>query len=46
MQYRDRLDAVAHRLIEVETLSREEFEDIFPPPVAKTSGTPVPQAVM
>jgi cell division protease FtsH len=46
LQYRDRLDAVAHRLIEVETLSREEFEDIFPPPVTKTSGTPVPQAVM
>jgi cell division protease FtsH len=45
-QYRDYLDAVAHRLIEVETLSREEFEVIFPPPVAKTSGTPIPQAVM
>jgi cell division protease FtsH len=44
-QYRDKLDAVATRLLEVETLSREEFEEIFPPPVPKTSGTPVPVAV-
>ncbi len=41
-QYKDKLDAVAQRLMEVETLSREEFESIFPPPVQKTSGTPVP----
>ncbi|MFN3741048.1 MAG: ATP-dependent zinc metalloprotease FtsH [Anaerolineales bacterium] len=41
-EYRDKLDAVAKRLLEVETLSREEFEKIFPPPVAKTSGTPQP----
>ncbi|MCU0484917.1 MAG: ATP-dependent zinc metalloprotease FtsH [Anaerolineales bacterium] len=40
--YKDMLDAVAQRLMEVETLSREEFEAIFPPPVEKTSGTPVP----
>ncbi len=42
-QYRDRLDAIASRLLEVETLSREEFEEIFPPPIPKNSGTPEPQ---
>ncbi len=40
VEYRDRLDAVANRLLEAETISREEFEKIFPPPVAKR-GTPV-----
>jgi cell division protease FtsH len=39
-QYRDKLDAVAQRLIEVETITREEFESIFPPPTPKKSGTP------
>jgi len=39
-KYRDRLDAVAEKLLEVETLSREEFESIFPPPYPKKSGTP------
>ncbi|HNZ00979.1 MAG TPA: ATP-dependent zinc metalloprotease FtsH [Anaerolineaceae bacterium] len=39
-QYRQELDAVANKLLEVETLSREEFEAIFPPPVPKTSGIP------
>ena len=39
-KYRDRLDAVAQKLLEVETLSREEFESIFPPPAPKKSGTP------
>jgi cell division protease FtsH len=39
--YRDRLDAIAQRLMEVETLSRDEFEKLFPPPVTKRSGTPV-----
>jgi len=43
--YRDRLDAVARRLLEVETITREEFEEIFPPPFQKTSGTPVPVVV-
>jgi cell division protease FtsH len=42
-KYRRQLDAVAARLLEVETISREEFEEIFPPPVPKNSGTPVPQ---
>jgi cell division protease FtsH len=39
-KYRDRLDAVATKLLEVETLSREDFEKIFPPPVPHHSGTP------
>ena len=39
-KYRDRLDAVAQKLLEVETLTREEFEAIFPPPFPKKSGTP------
>ena len=43
LKYRDRLDSVAMRLLEVETISREEFEEIFPPPIPKKSGTPVPQ---
>ncbi|MCS6907502.1 MAG: cell division protein FtsH, partial [Anaerolineales bacterium] len=42
IQYRDKLDAVAQRLLEVETISREEFEAIFPPPFSKNGGTPVP----
>jgi cell division protease FtsH len=45
IEYRDKLDAVAQRLLEVETITREEFERIFPPPVPKKSGTPVPMAV-
>jgi cell division protease FtsH len=40
-QYRDRLDAVAHRLLEIETLNQDEFEKIFPTPVIKGGGTPV-----
>jgi len=44
VQYRDRLDAVAMRLLEVETISRDEFEKIFPPPIPKNSGTPIPMA--
>jgi cell division protease FtsH len=43
-QYRKRLDAVATKLLEVETLSRDEFESIFPPPVPHNSGTPVVSA--
>ena len=41
-KYRSELDAVAVKLLEVETLSREEFEKIFPPPIPKKSGTPQP----
>ncbi len=40
-QYRDKLDAIANRLLEVETISKEEFEEIFPAPVEKKSGTPM-----
>ena len=40
IEYREKLDAIAKRLLEVETITREEFEDIFPPPSPKTSGTP------
>jgi cell division protease FtsH len=46
IQYRDKLDAVAQRLLEVETLTREEFEEMFPPPVPKNSGTPIPQSAV
>jgi cell division protease FtsH len=44
VDYRDMLEAVAIKLLEVETISREEFEEIFPPPEPKTSGTPLPLA--
>ncbi len=40
-QYKDKLDAIAKRLLEVETISKEEFEEIFPAPVEKKSGTPL-----
>jgi cell division protease FtsH len=40
-EYRVKLDEVAERLLEAETISREEFESIFPPPVPKRSGTPM-----
>jgi cell division protease FtsH len=43
VQYRDKLDTIAHKLLEVETLSREEFEELFPPPNPKNGGTPVPK---
>ncbi len=39
-KYRKKLDLVANKLLEVETLSRKEFEKIFPPPVEKISGVP------
>jgi cell division protease FtsH len=39
-KYRSKLDIVANKLLEVETLSRDEFEKLFPPPVKKNSGTP------
>jgi len=46
IQYRDKLDTVALRLLEVESITREEFEEIFPTPVPKNSGTPVPQSAL
>jgi cell division protease FtsH len=44
-QYREKLDAVARRLLEVETISRDEFEGIFPPPTPKKESTPMPVAI-
>lgn len=41
IEHRDKLDAVSTRLLEAETISREEFEAIFPLPVEKKSGTPM-----
>ncbi len=41
-KYRKQLDAVAQKLLEVETITREDFETIFPPPFPKKSGTPQP----
>ncbi|HPS32675.1 MAG TPA: ATP-dependent zinc metalloprotease FtsH [Anaerolineaceae bacterium] len=38
--YKDKLIEVAEKLLEVETLSREQFEAIFPPPVNKNQGIP------
>jgi cell division protease FtsH len=43
-KYRKMLDSVAGKLLEVESLTREEFEAIFPPPSPKKSGTPQPSA--
>jgi len=39
-KHRAELDAVANKLLEVESLTREEFEKIFPPPSGRKSGTP------
>ncbi|RPH59328.1 MAG: cell division protein FtsH, partial [Chloroflexi bacterium] len=39
-QYRKELDDVANLLLEKETITREEFEKVFPSPIAKRSGTP------
>ena len=41
-KYRTELDAVANKLLEAESITREEFEVIFPPPSEKKSGTPQP----
>jgi cell division protease FtsH len=41
-KYKRQLEAIAQRLLEVETINREEFEEIFPPPKGKKSGTPQP----
>lgn len=41
--HKDKLIAVAEKLLEVETISNEEFEAIFPPPVEKNQGIPVIQ---
>jgi cell division protease FtsH len=41
-QYREKLDAIALRLIEVETLDAVEFEKMFPAPVAREGNLPSP----
>ena len=41
-KYDKELDAVAKKLLEAESITREEFEAIFPPPNEKKSGTPQP----
>ena len=45
-QYRGMLEKVAEHLLEAETLTREEFEKIFPPPVPKKTYTPTPRGVL
>ena len=40
-QYQTELNTVAQKLLEVETLSKDEFEKIFPPPVTHKNATPV-----
>jgi len=40
VQYQPQLEAVAEKLLEVETLTRDEFEQVFPMPFPKVSGTP------
>jgi cell division protease FtsH len=45
IQYRESLDKIAKKLLEVETLTRDEFEAIFPPPIPKNGGTPIPRPV-
>ncbi|MBI1792719.1 MAG: ATP-dependent metallopeptidase FtsH/Yme1/Tma family protein [Chloroflexi bacterium] len=39
-KYREQLDAIARKLLDAESITREEFEAIFPPPAGKKSGTP------
>ena len=42
-EYRDKLDAIARRLIEIETVDSTEFERLFPAPTAgKKTSTPRP----
>jgi cell division protease FtsH len=42
-EHKDKLIAVAEKLLEAESINREEFEAIFPPPVTKTQGIPAIQ---
>ena len=39
-EYRGKLDEVANKLLEVETINREEFEAIFPPPTPQEERHP------
>jgi cell division protease FtsH len=47
VEHRDKLDAIARRLIEVETIDSGEFERLFPSPNGskKRTSTPMPLAV-
>jgi cell division protease FtsH len=40
-EHRDALDLIASRLLEVETISRDEFEQLFPSPVTTRRSTPI-----
>jgi cell division protease FtsH len=40
-KYKAQLHKIAKKLMEVETLTRDEFEKMFPLPVKKRSGTPI-----
>jgi cell division protease FtsH len=40
-EHRAALDTIAQRLLEVETISRDEFEQLFPSPVPKRKSTPI-----
>ena len=40
LHYQAQLEIVANKLLEAETITREEFEALFPPPFPKRSGTP------
>jgi len=44
VKYRSKLDEVANKLLESETMTREEFETIFPIPKPKNHGIPKPTA--
>jgi len=44
-QYRTELELIANKLLDVESISRDEFEKLFPPPVPKLSGTPLQTSV-
>jgi cell division protease FtsH len=44
-QYRDRLDAIAQRLIELETIDAAEFERLFPSPNGRKHSTPMPMPI-
>jgi len=40
-QYRTELDQIAEKLLEVETLTADQFYELFPTPVEKNGGIPV-----
>lgn len=41
IEYKPKLIEVAEKLLEQETISKEEFDEIFPAPVEKNYGVPV-----